>query len=239
MDVKESNLLPLQESTQSSCSAAVDVLVADDDPVVRLGVTQLLASQMKFNVVGEAASYVEALRKIDELQPDVVLLDPEMKDARGVAGLRRLLESYPDVRVIVFTARRDDDHVFDVIKIGVDAYALKDSSQEFLFEAIRTVAKGNTYMDPQLASNMMEQLREYQVSSSLNNTPLTERESTVLDSLALGKSNRDIAKDLTISENTVKHHISAILKKLGARNRTEAIKIAAHEGLVSLGSSTP
>jgi len=238
MIFEDDNFYPLREGTQSSCGAAVDVLVADVDPVVRLGVTTLLASQMKFNVVGEAASYTEALRRIDELQPDVVLLDPEMKDACGVEELRRLRESYPDIRVIVFTTHRNDGYMLDVVKIGVEAYLLKESSTELLIEAFRAVAKGNSFMDPQLASKIIELLRGYQVSSSLNNTHLTTRENTVLGCLALGECNKKIAKDLMISENTVKHHISAILKKLGAKNRTEVVKLAAHGGLVSIVNST-
>ncbi len=219
--------------TPSKGAAAVTVLVADNCPVVLFGVTKLLASQLDLKVVGEAASCMDILRKIDELQPDVVLLAQGFDDASCIEVLRELRRQRPKTRIVVFNYYLGNN-MLDMIKLGVEGYVGKNISKEHLCEAIRTVARGNSYVDPQVGLKLILQSKGNHITSSSGNIQLTTRESAVLDHLALGKSNKEIARELAISVSTVKHHVSAILRKFGAKNRTELIKIATHEGLVRI-----
>ena len=208
-------------------------MVADDHPIVRFGVVSLLQESEEFYVVDQAVSCEELCRKSREVEADVVLLDLELGDACGVEALRRLREYNPDCRVLVFTAHDDDHHVLNAIELGVDGYLIKGATQERLCEAIRSVHRGNAYLDPSVTSQITARLRSDAPSTS-KSSPLTRREWSVLRCLAAGRRNKEIAKELFISERTVKFHMASLMTKLGARNRTEVLKIAAHQKLVSL-----
>lgn len=210
----------------------IRILIADDHPVVRDGLAVILGTQSDFEVVGAAGNGVETVNLTRQLQPDVLLLDLEMPDMDGVETLKQLRAFCPDIPALVFTAYDTDERIVGAIEAGAKGYILKGAPRSELFKAIRIVAQGGTLLQPIIISKLMRHL------SGQHDNPieaLTEREMDVLRLLARGKTNREIAAELVITERTVKFHLSSILGKLGATNRTEALAIAAQRGLVNLG----
>jgi NarL family two-component system response regulator LiaR len=199
---------------------AIDIVVVDDHPIVRDGLVAVLATQPDFEVVGEASSGPEAIQCVGASKPDVILLDLEMPDMDGVETLRRLREIDPAVRLIVFTAFDTDERIVKAVQAGAQGYLLKGVPRDEIFNAIRVVHAGGALLQPVVASKLLRQVtRDAQPEAD----PLTERELEVLRLMAQG-----------ISERTVKFHVSAILSKLGAGNRTEAVTLAAQQGLIEL-----
>ncbi len=215
-------------------SISIRVLVVDDHPIVRDGLKAVLSTQSDFEVVGEASNGAEAVRQAMALQPDVVLLDLEMPDVNGVEALRQLRAQSPDMKVIVLTAFDTDDLIVGAVRAGANGYLLKGAPREEIFQALRVVSEGGSLLQPIVASKLMRHIEERSLERQLPREPLTEREMEVLQLLAQGKMNKEIAAALVISERTVKFHVSAILGKLGAGNRTEAVTMAAQRGLVTL-----
>ncbi len=208
----------------------IRILVADDHEVVRNGLVAMLGTQPDFNVVGEAATGVEVLQQEARLNPDVILLDLEMPEMDGVEALRRLREGNPDIRVIVFTAFDTDERIVGAVQAGAQGYLLKGAPRDELFRAIRVVSEGGSLLQPVVASKLLRQISQEQTAPDA----LTPRELDVLKLLAQGLQNKEIAAQLVITERTVKFYVSSILSKLGAGNRTEAVTIAAHRGLIKL-----
>ncbi len=206
----------------------IRIMVVDDHPVVRDGLVAILGTQPDFSVVGEAADGAEAIQKAQELRPDVILLDLEMPGVDGVETLRQLRARYPNVQAIVFTAFDTDERIVGAVQAGAKGYLLKGVPRDEIFNAIRVVSRGGSLLQPVVASKLLQHI------SSQPGESLTEREADVLQLLAQGKTNKEIAAALVITERTVKFHISSILGKLGAGNRTEAVTIAAQRGLVNL-----
>ena len=206
----------------------IRVLIADDHPVVRFGLTQLLNAESDLEVVGEASSAEEAVRQIKRLKPDVTILDMEMGESRGADTLRAVRALSANARIVVYTAFDDGDRVAEAIALGAQGYLLKESANHELARAVRVVHSGGTILEPTVASRLMARMRAEKSQAS----DLSERERQVLSLMTEGKSNRGIAQSLYITERTVKFHVSAILTKLRASNRTEAVLIAAQRGLV-------
>jgi len=215
-------------------SKTIRIIVADDHPVVRDGLTAMLGTQPDFEVVGLAATGIEVVDKVRSLKPDIVLLDLEMPEMDGVEALEHLRSQQPEVDVIVFTAFDTDERILSAVRAGAKGYLLKGTPSEELFEAVRVVSEGGSLLQPMVASRLMEHLSAETRQSSHSQEKLTAREGEVLKLLAQGKTNREIAAALVITERTVKFHVSSILGKLGAGNRTEAVAIAAQRGLVEL-----
>lgn len=211
----------------------IRILVADDHPVVRDGVVAMLSTQPAFEVVGEAATGREAVALAIRLRPDIILLDLEMPDLDGVEALAQLRTACPEVRALVFTAFDTDDRIIGAVRAGAQGYLLKGAPRDELFNAIRVVSGGGSLLQPVVASKLLQRLSA-PPDLSPPTEALTEREQEVLLHLAQGRPNKEIAAFLSISERTVKFHVSAILAKLGAGNRTEAVTIAVQRGLVSL-----
>lgn len=211
----------------------IRLLLADDHPVVRDGLSAILGTQPDFLVVGQAATGLEAVQQAIALNPDVILLDLEMPDLDGVEALRQIREARPTARAIVFTAFDTDERIVGAVQAGAQGYLLKGAPREELFKAIRVVSEGGSLLQPVVASKLLNHVRARREGEAEFES-LTEREKEVLRLLALGKSNKEIAAGLTISERTVKFHVSSIMGKLGAGNRTEAVSIAAQRGLVNL-----
>lgn len=213
-------------------SAPIRILIADDHPVVLDGLVAILQTQPDFEVIAQATSGEESVAKFRAYRPDLVLLDLEMPDLDGVATLKRLQAIDPSVRAIVFTAFDTDERIVEAVKAGVQGYLLKGVPRRDLFDAIRVVHGGGSLLQPVVASKL---LRQMQNPSAAVANPLTEREREVLLLLAQGLPNRQIAEALTVTERTVKFHVSAILGKLAVSNRTEAVAVAAQRGWVELG----
>ncbi|MSP13112.1 MAG: response regulator transcription factor [Chloroflexi bacterium] len=219
-------------------NAPIRILVADDHPVVRDGLIAMLSTQPDFHVVGEADTGLVALQKAISLQPDVILLDLEMPELDGAEVIRRLGTSNPTVRAIVFTAFDTDERILGAVQAGAQGYLLKGAPRDEIFRAIRVLREGGSLLQPIVASKLLRQVSgRGNVTGGLGGPApeaLTAREMEVLHLLAQGKTNREIAADLVVTERTVKFHVGSILHKLGAGNRTEAVAIAVQQELISL-----
>jgi DNA-binding NarL/FixJ family response regulator len=216
----------------------IQILIADDHPVVQDGLQAVLSTQPDFEIVGVAETGTEVLHIVAAKEPDIVLLDLEMPEMDGLEVLENLRSDHPTVKAIVFTAFDTDERIVGAVKAGAKGYLLKGAPSQDLFEAIRTVSAGGSLLQPVVASKLIEHVSgERDMAAQEKTTPLTERERQVLEQLALGKTNKEIASELVITERTVKFHVSSILSKLGAGNRTEAVTIAARDGLVTLNKN--
>lgn len=211
----------------------IRIVLIDDHPVVRDGLTSILSTQPDFEVVGEAGSGRQAVELAEQRQPDLMFLDLEMPDGDGVEVIEQLGAVAPHTRVIVFTAFDTDDRILSAIEAGAQGYLLKGAPRDELFNAVRVVHAGGSLLQPVVASRLLRRVSEPTNSAQLSED-LTPRELDVLRELAKGLQNKEIAAELFISERTVKFHVSSILGKLGAGNRTEAVAIAAQRGLIEL-----
>ncbi|HYF65392.1 MAG TPA: response regulator transcription factor [Herpetosiphonaceae bacterium] len=208
-------------------AAPIRIVVADDHPVVRDGLVAILGTQPDFLVVGEAADGAGALAQVAAERPDILLLDLAMPGLDGVAVLQRLQASGSPTRSLVFTAFDTDERILGAVRAGAQGYLLKGAPREELFSAIRTIRAGGSTLQPLVASKLLRQVQAPAAAAAL-----TEREAEVLRLLASGLPNKLIAAELSITQRTAKFHVSAILQKLGARNRTEAVTLARGRGLI-------
>jgi DNA-binding NarL/FixJ family response regulator len=206
----------------------VRVLVADDHPMVRSGLRQMLDSADDIDVVGEADTGSEAVRATGRLEPDVVLMDLRMPDLDGVAATAEIRRRYPDVHVLVVTTYDTDADIYAAIDAGAIGYLLKDARREELYAAVRAAARGETTLAPRVASRVLDQVR------GADPTALTRRELDVLQLVAAGHRNRDIAHDLHIGEATVKSHLLHLYGKLGVDDRTHAVTVAIERGILRI-----
>ena len=211
----------------------IRIAIADDHPVVREGLVAMLETEPDFQVVGTAATGAEAVALVARTDPDVMLLDLELPELDGVAVLRRLVAEVARVRVIVFTVFDTDERIIAAVEAGAAGYLLKGAPRAELFAAVRTVAAGGSLLASVASSAVLRRVRG---EVPPGGPSLTLREREVLEALARGLGNKQIAAELGVSERTVKFHVSSLFAKLGAGNRTEAVTIAARAGLVSIRS---
>lgn len=218
------------EMEASMMETLIKVLLVDDHEMVRIGLAAVLSTEDGIEVVGEASNGEDGIRLAQEYKPDVVLMDLVMDGMDGIETTRKLLQLYPDCKVIVLTSYLDDEKMYPVIEAGAFSYLLKTSRASEIAEAIRAAARGQSVLESQVASKMMNRFRQPKQSLAAHEQ-LTEREMDVLRLLAQGKSNQDIADDLFIGIKTVKFHVTNILAKLGVEDRTQAAIYAYKNGL--------
>ena len=211
----------------------IRVLVADDHAIVRKGICALLATEPGIQVIGEAQDGQEAVSKAQRTEPDVILMDLVMPGTDGLEATRQISDSQPQARILVLTSFAGDDQIFPAIKAGALGYLLKDSEPEQLVQAIQQVYRGESSLHPSIARRLLRELSSPSEQGP-NTDSLTGREIEVLRLVAQGQSNREISAILTISEATVRTHVSNILSKLNLCSRTQAALYALREGLASL-----
>lgn len=209
----------------------VRVLLVDDHEMVRIGLAAVLGTEEGIEVVGEAGNGLEGLRLAREYSPDVVLMDLVMDGMDGIETTRRLMEEMPECRVIVLTSFLDDEKMYPVIEAGAFSYLLKTSRASEIADAIRAAARGQSVLESQVASKMMNRFRRPPQVAAQPHEDLTDREMEVLKLIALGKSNQEIADDLFIGIKTVKYHLTNLFGKLSVEDRTQAAIYAHRNGL--------
>jgi DNA-binding NarL/FixJ family response regulator len=211
----------------------IKVLICDDQYVVTEGLKAILSTDKDVAVVGTAADGAEALARISETQPDVVLMDIKMPVMNGIQATRHIREQFPAVKILVLTTYDADEWVFDAIRSGASGYLLKDTPREGLLSAIKETAQGKTPVDPAVAGKLFNHIQRQTPlpESSLINA-LSDREKEVLSLLGRGLSNADIAERLFLSEGTIRNYVSTIFSKLEVEDRTQAAVLAIRCGLV-------
>ena len=215
----------------------VRVLLADDQALVRGGFRMILDSRPEFEVVGEAADGHEAVTMTAELRPDVVLMDIRMPGMDGLEATRRIVSSLSSTRIVVVTTYDADDSVFAALRAGASGFLLKDARPAELVEAVRVVARGDALLAPSVTRRLLDRMVAQPTGQPAELRELTERELEVLRLVASALSNAEIAERLTLSETTVKSHVSSVLRKLALRDRVQAVVLAYEVGLVRPRSS--
>jgi len=214
----------------------VRVLLVDDDHLLRSALSMMLSGRDDIAVVGEAADGREAIERAREHAPDVVLMDVRMPRLDGIAATRELLAAVPAAKVVIVTTFEDDRYVFGALKAGASGFLLKRSSPEELVAAIRTVAAGDALLSPSITKRVIDRMARQPLidpAASDRLDELTERERQVLELIARGRSNREIAEELVIEQTTVKTHVRRILMKLALRDRVHAVVFAYETGVAT------
>ena len=216
--------------------ATIKILIVDDHEMVRNGLSVMMEREEDFTVVGEAKNGLEAVEKAKSLLPDVVLMDLRMPEMDGVEAMRQIRAEQDEIKFLVLTTYDTDEYIFDAIEAGAKGYLLKDASREDLFRAVRTVNRGESLIEPGVVSRVLDRLTELsrRVTHGPERPPLSEREVEVLQLMARGSANKQIAADLSITESTVKTHVANIFQKLEVSHRTEAVTKAMSQGIIKL-----
>jgi two-component system NarL family response regulator len=218
----------------------IKVLIADDHTLFRQGLIGLMETREELvEVVGEAATGREAVQLVEQLRPDVVLMDIYMPDGNGLQATREIRAHFPDTKVVMLTSSENDEHLYQAVRYGAAGYLLKNLNASELFSLIEGVVRGEAAMTREMASGLLKSVAKRTAEPSRGEETLTERELVVLRFMATGASNQDIAERMCISINTVKSHIRSILDKLQLENRTQAANYAMNYGLVSPLSEEP
>jgi DNA-binding NarL/FixJ family response regulator len=214
----------------------IRVLLVDDQTLVRQGIGVLLETEAEIQVVGQCSNGREALQLVEDLHPDVVLMDVRMPEMDGVAATREICNHHPEIGVIILTTFEDNEIVFEGLQAGARGYLLKDIRSEEMAEAVRKVANGEALIQPRITRKVLAEFARLAEESHANRKklaePLTAREREVLSALAKGLSNREIAELLVITEGTVKNHVSSLIAKLEVRDRTQVVLKAQELGLL-------
>ena len=225
-------------ATEGGGGRVIEVVVADDEALVRGGIRMILEAQDDLVVVGEAADGAAAVRLVDERRPAVVLMDIRMPVIDGLEATRRLARASSGTRVLMLTTFDQDAHVYDALRAGAGGFLLKSVPPEHLVHAVRVVASGESLLDPAITRRLVERFVSRPSPADAGQSVLeriSDRESDVLRLVARGLSNREIAQELFLSEGTVKTHVNHVLRKLDLRDRVQAVVLAYESGLVEPG----
>ena len=217
----------------------VRVLIVDDDDLMRAGLRGVLTTDETIEVVGEAGDGREAVYRTRLLQPDIVLMDVRMPDLDGISATRELLAAFPDIRVVMLTTFEQDDYIFGALSAGASGFLLKRTRPEELVAALHTIAAGDALLSPSVTGRVIERMAQQPAPDDSRDArldELTAREREVLDLMARGLSNSEIADLLVIGESTVKTHVKRVLAKIDARDRVQAVIFAYEAGVTSPGS---
>jgi DNA-binding NarL/FixJ family response regulator len=217
----------------------VRVLIVDDDDLMRAGLRGVLSSDDAIELVGEANDGREAAYRVRLLKPDVVLMDVRMPDLDGISATRELTAAFPEVKVVILTTFEQDDYIFGALSAGASGFLLKRTRPEELIAAIHTIAAGDSLLSPSVTSRVVERMAGQPQPDAGRDAvlgELTPRETQVLELVARGRSNAEIAAELVIEESTVKTHVKRILAKLDARDRVQAVIFAYESGLTRPGA---
>ncbi|MCM3706259.1 MULTISPECIES: response regulator [Cytobacillus] len=209
----------------------IKVLIADDHHVVRRGLVFFLKTQQEIEIIGEAKNGLEAIEMMHTNQPDVILMDLDMPVMNGIEATRQIKLKYPDVKIMILTSFSDQDHVIPAIEAGASGYQLKDIEPDILVRAIVQLMKGENQLHPKATSHLLTHLTNKNSTERQPIEELTKRELEVLREIAKGKSNKEIASSLFITEKTVKTHVSNLLSKLELADRTQAALYAVRHGI--------
>lgn len=214
---------------------AIRVLIVDDDPLVRSALSHFVSRDAEIEVIGEAETGLEAIAFLERDRPDVVMMDVQMPDMNGIEATAVIAERWPDVRVLAVTTLDGSDTVLPMLNAGASGYLLKDSSADDIVLGVHEVHKGASSLSPRIASMLIRHVRDAEPAGGRGARvlePLTDREAEVLERLAEGMSNAEIARTLIVSEGTVKAHLGRIMSKWQVRDRVQILVAAAHAGLV-------
>ena len=220
-------------------ASVIRVLLVDDDALMRAGLASILSSDAAVDVVGEAADGRDAVERVDALRPDVVLMDVRMPEVDGITATRDVVAA-SDTRVVILTTFEDDEYIFGALTAGASGFLLKRTTPESLIEAIKAVAAGDSLLSPSVTRRVIDRMAALPSGEALLDRrleELTARERDVLEQIARGLSNAEIAGVLVIEESTVKTHVKRILMKLGLRDRVQAVIFAYESGLTRPGGS--
>jgi two-component system response regulator DegU len=202
---------------------AIRILLVDDHQLFREGLRRILELESDITIVGEAANGIEAMTSVARLRPDVILMDINMPECNGVEATKRIKQEVPDLAILVLTIHDDSEYLFEVLRAGACGYLLKDVEPARLIEAIRTVARGGSVVNPAMTGRLIHEFGRLYKAHEEEEQLLSAREQDVLDLMAKGLGNKEIAQQLYISEKTVKNHVSSILRKLDVNDRVQAI----------------
>ena len=222
---------PIRNSLMSS-ESAVSVLIVDENPIVRYGISQLLEQATGLCVIAETCSCDTAWKSLKTKAPRVLLIDVDLKDGCALRLIAKVTKARLQTRILVYSANTGDLQITDALRSGAHGFITKDIQPDELLKAIRTISESGSYLDPAVTSKVIGQLGRKQEKRAVYGRRLTQRESAVLQAIAMGKRSRDIAAELFISERTVKYHLSSMYNKLQVSNRTQAVKYAFKYGLI-------
>jgi DNA-binding NarL/FixJ family response regulator len=223
-----------------SDAESIRVLVADDHALYRRGLEMVLGTEEGIDIVGEASDGAEAIRRAEELLPDVVLMDIRMPRRSGIEACTAIKDVVPSTKIVILTISDEESDLYEAVRAGANGYLLKDVPGEEIADGIRAVASGQSLISPSMASKLINEfasmIKKSEERAQLPAPRLTERELEVLRLVARGLGNREIAKELFISENTVKNHVRNILEKLQLHSRMEAVMYAVREKILEVPS---
>jgi len=229
---------PGEASTTAAPSEPIRVMIVDDHALFRRGLMMVLESEEGIDLVAEAEDGEDAIRKAEEAVPDVVLMDVRMPRVSGIEATRQISEVLPTCKILMLTVSDEEEDLYEAIKAGANGYLLKEISIEEVADAIRAVVQGQSLISPSMASKLLSEFntlaRRAEEKQQVPAPRLTDRELEVLKLVAQGMSNREIAEELYISENTVKNHVRNILEKLHLHSRMEAVVYAVREKLLDI-----